>query len=349
MNPPVRQTFFILLATVLISTLMWLDSLDGYLNARYHFQLTDYLPEELFTPSRSLASLFNNTSDDDAQLVTTDASSTAGSAPVPTQSGAPEVASSTVVNPLLVKHTHKAPPVASSEAVEVTAQGGVLQSSPASSQSAIASGSEEPRILFAGDSMMQGVAPFVIASLRKTYPNGYFSDQSKQSTGLTVRRYFDWPTKIKEEILKQKFQAVIIFLGPNDPWDIYEKGAHYVFPSEKWEDKYRSRVKEVLDFCKEHNVDVIWLGLPNMRDDRIKQGALVENKVFQEETAQYGFEFFPTENLVGHLSGPFDKQIDDPVKGRIVVRADDGIHFTPTGLRIISTALVASLKTRWTQ
>ncbi|WP_018604377.1 SGNH/GDSL hydrolase family protein [Uliginosibacterium gangwonense] len=332
MSTSARQTFLILASSVCISTLLWLDSLDGYLNARYHVQLTDYLPDSLFTPSRTLASVFRT---DDEEESTAAAEQT-NTPPDTAASAAPGSQSEPLEQPALLAAQARKHSL------------GVAQSaSPASGAQSGPVSTGQPRILFAGDSMMQGLAPFVIAGLRKTYPNAYFSDQSKQSTGLTVKRYFDWPTRIKEEVLKQKFQAVVIFLGPNDPWDIYEDGVRYTFPSEKWVEKYRSRVREVLAFCKERNVDVIWVGLPNMRDGRVKQGAIVENKVFQEEALQYGFDYFPTEHLVGSLDMPFQKQIDDPVKGKVVVRADDGIHFTPTGLRLISSPLVELMKARW--
>jgi hypothetical protein len=137
-----------------------------------------------------------------------------------------------------------------------------------------------PKILFAGDSMMQGIAPLAIAELRKKYPSGLFVDLSQQSTGLSVNRYFDWPAKIQEESLKHGFNIVVIFLGPNDPWDIYEGRVKYVFPSEAWREKYRSRIREIMEFSLLHKIHIIWIGLPNMGQERIKQGALIQNTLF---------------------------------------------------------------------
>lgn len=316
-----RNTFLIITAIVALNTVMWLDSLDGYLGARYHVQLSQYLPAAAFAPSRYVADLLRANPDED--VAADDASSTVPSQPS-SESGGDRPALSSA-------------PLAAEESA-------VRGGEPAAAQSGVEQ--EHPRVLFAGDSMMQGLAPFVIASLKKSYPDGYFSDQSKQSTGLTVRRYFDWPTKIKDEVLKQNFDTLVIFLGPNDPWDIYEDGKRYIFPSDNWIEKYRSRVAEVLEFSKEHRVTVVWVGLPNMRDDRVKQGAIVENKVFREETSKFGYDYFPTEPIIGSLDEPFHKHIDDPDKGKIAIRADDGIHFTPAGLRMISGSLVALLKTR---
>ncbi len=184
--------------------------------------------------------------------------------------------------------------------------------------------------------MMQGVAPIVISRLHKEYPQGVFVDLSRPSTGLTVRRYFDWPTKIKDETIKQAFRIIVIFLGPNDPWDIYEGKKRYPFPSESWEGKYRDRVDEVLTFAVSRGIRVIWIGLPGMREERIKTGAKIENRIFQQETEKYRFDYLSTEDFLGGVDEPYKKYIDDPKRGKLVVRADDGIHFTTVGLRMIS-------------
>jgi hypothetical protein len=57
--------------------------------------------------------------------------------------------------------------------------------------------------------MMQGIAPIAISSLRKSGPS--IEDLSKQSTGLTVNRYLDWPSTIKERMIKKNFDYVVIF------------------------------------------------------------------------------------------------------------------------------------------
>jgi hypothetical protein len=196
-----------------------------------------------------------------------------------------------------------------------------------------------PKILFAGDSMMQGVAPLVINQLRKENPKGVFVDLSAQSTGLTVRRYFDWPTKIKEETLSRGFEVIVVFLGPNDPWDIYEGAKRYAFGTPEWEDKYRDRVIEVMQFAQDRKVHVIWIGLPNMKEERVKRGAVVQNKIFKEQASQFNFDYLSTEDFLGGLDEPFKKFVNEPGKGQVMLRADDGIHFTQAGLRLISARL----------
>lgn len=324
MRSPLAKTYLLILLTVVSNFVFWLDSFDRYVASRYHASLSAFLPENLFVPSQLLLEAL--------------ASKPSATAAKNAQPGATGRSALQVSEPDRVRETP-------SEKAPSADQTALAAAKPATA------GNEPdlestPRILFAGDSMMQGLAPLAIPQIKKSYPKGYFSDQSKQSTGLTVRRYFDWPTRIREEIEEKKFDTLVIFLGPNDPWDIYEGGKRLTFPSDDWIAKYRSRVVEVMSYCREKNVRIIWIGLPNMRDERLQKGAHVENRIFQEEAKNFGFDYLSTEEIVGPLSEPFRKYIDAPQKGRITVRADDGIHFTPSGLRLINASLVELLRER---
>ncbi len=322
---PAREFYWLLVVVLTVNMVLWLDSFDRYLSSRYHIYLSAYLPDDAFVPSRKLQLVLNH-AEETAQAAAGDGEQ-AGQQPP-----AGKAASLNITQPASAVEITSASQVQLASAVTTASASQVL---PASAVAATED-DDEPKIMFAGDSMMQGVAPIVISHLRKDFPDGLFLDLSKQSTGLTVNRYFDWPAKIREESVKQNIKTVVIFLGPNDPWDIYEGKKRYAFPSEEWEKKYRSRVDEVLDFAKEHGIHIIWVGLPVMREDRIRTGAKIENKIFQEETSKYSFEYISTEELLGSLDEPYKKYITDPKKGKLVVRADDGVHFTPLGLRMIS-------------
>ena len=259
-------------------------------------------------------------------------------APSPVIAPAPAVVAATVAAPAATTAS-----IASASSVPMTQSStAITNKQPAADATALPV--TFPKVLFAGDSMMQGVAPLVINQLRKENSKGVFVDLSAQSTGLTVRRYFDWPTKIKDETLSRGFELVAIFLGPNDPWDIYEGTKRYVFGTPEWEDKYRDRVIEVMQFAQERQVHVIWIGLPNMKEERVKRGAIVQNKIFKEQASQFNFDYLSTEDLLGALDEPFKKFVDEPGKGQVMLRADDGIHFTQAGLRLISARLYELIK-----
>ena len=199
------------------------------------------------------------------------------------------------------------------------------------------------RILFAGDSMMQGIAPIIMRQLKASHPEWLLRNESQQSTGLTVKRRLDWVQKIKTEIVEYKLTTVAVFLGPNDPWDIYEKKQVIRFPSPEWEAIYSARVSEICEFAKEKKVHLIWIGLPTMKEKRVHSGATVQNPIFRDNMKRYGFDFISTEALIGYLDQPYVRAMADETGEKINLRADDGIHFSPQGLQRIAAAVVKTI------
>lgn len=352
MTKNARDIYWIILVAVLVNALLWLDSFERYLNGRYHVYLSEYVPEVAFTPSRVIRQALA-TEDSHNQPVSTVSSAppikVAPSEPIALipQPTAPTLpASLSADKPIVLTKTDEQQAVAptAETALQQTQLQPNVEEDEDLDQPASTADDTMPKVLFAGDSMMQGIAPMVISSMRKDYPKGVFIDASKHSTGLAARQYFDWPAKIKEESIKHGIQVIVIFLGPNDPWDIFEGKKRYVFPSEGWEEKYRSRVDDVLDFAASSGIRVIWIGLPVMRDERVMQGAKIENRIFQEEAQKYKFDYLPTEDFLGSLDAPYTKYIEDPKKGKLAVRLNDGVHFTYLGLRMISSRVDAQIR-----
>lgn len=324
------KTFVIVSVSITTNALLWLDSFDRYLSTRYHMNLSLMIPEWAFTPSRTLQEELSRESITPVRESNQDKSSEA-SPPELTSLNISAPANDSQPSPPKTKETTASVPI------KPAPQLARLAEQPQQNQGA-------PKMLFAGDSMMQGVAPLVISKLKKQHPGALLLDLSKQSTGLTVRRYFDWPTKIREETEKRGIKDVVIFLGPNDPWDITENRKTFAFPSQEWEDKYRQRVVEVLQHASNRQMRVVWIGLPAMKNERVKKGAVIQNRIFREECARFGFLFLDTEELFGRLSEPFSKYIPDSEKGQILVRADDGTHFTTAGLRMLADRLLPLLE-----
>jgi len=346
-----RDFYLVILVAVLVNSVLWLDSFDRYLNGRYHIYLSQYLPDSAFTPARVLREAIAS-NDDVAQSLSVIPVAYANKIAVSAVVAAPILPPIAASTPTSGEDDKLVASSAPNESQSLAQKAVIVRQQPAAqtdgsaTQQELAVADTAPKILFAGDSMMQGVAPIVIRRMRKDYPDGVFVDLSKPSTGLVARRYFDWPAKIKEESIKHGIQIIVMFLGPNDPWDIYEGKKRYAFPSESWEDKYRSRVDEVLDFAASNGIRVIWIGLPVMREERIQQGAKIENRIFQGEAEKYKFDYLPTENFLGSLDDPYTKYIDDPKKGKLAVRLDDGVHFTMLGLRMISSRVDELLRKR---
>lgn len=315
----VRRLSWLLPTVGLLLAWVWLGSLDRYLSARYHLSLEAALPQAVAQRLLALSRWLEARGHDQATPAFRLAWPPPASEPsTKAKSQAPKVPA----------------PLAWEALPEALPAGDFL---PSLALQKLAPGPQ--RILFAGDSMMQGVAPLVMRQWSQRYPDWQMRDLSRQSTGLTVKRYFDWPAKIIEEMDNQDLTLVVIFMGPNDPWDMVIDGQRHVFPSLGWAQQYALRVDEILAAAAQRRVRVVWLGLPSMREGRVKNGAVLINQVLHARLKAWGADYLATEPWVGVLSEPFQKFKSDDKGQTLNLRADDGVHLTPTGLRLIQQAL----------
>ncbi len=201
------------------------------------------------------------------------------------------------------------------------------------------------QVFFAGDSLMQGVAPHVQKALRKQYHLKSIN-LSQQSTGLSYPHFFNWPKTIAETLAKNpNIKALIIFLGPNDPWDIpnpKKPGGRYLkFQSAEWEAVYRSRIEAILQSAKAHHVQVMWLGIPYMRKNKLNTQVRYLDEVI-EKTVRDRAIFLPTKQLLSNTDG---YQLTIKKEGKVqTVRLKDGIHFSLTGQKILADYVLEHLK-----
>ncbi len=203
---------------------------------------------------------------------------------------------------------------------------------------------ENDKVFFAGDSLMQGVAPYVKKMLFKQYKIESI-DLSKQSTGLAYPKAFNWPKTISDNLITDpSIKLLVVFLGPNDPWDFPVKGyLKYVkFKSPIWEEEYRMRIAAILNSAYEHDVQVLWLAAPCMRKPKLNDGMVYLNMLYQSEIEKVQQHFLTTNQLLGCTYENFTSFVESD-KGKIKVRVDDGVHFTSTGQKILATAIMEKI------
>jgi hypothetical protein len=308
----------------LLVSLAWLGSLDRYLAARYHLSLEAALPQAAAQRAFALSHWLDEHVRGEVKPVFRLAWPVPEAEPE--RETPPEVA------------TRPEPPTW--QALPDALPAG--QYLPTLSAQKLVAGPQ--RILFAGDSMMQGVAPGVMRELAQRHPDWQLRDLSRQSTGLTVKRYFDWPAKIIDDMDAQSLTLVVVFMGPNDPWDMVVDGQRHVFPSSGWAYHYATRVDDILAAAAERQVRVIWLGLPSMREGRIKDGAALINQIVHARVKAWGADYLATEPVIGLLSEPFQKFKRDDNGQAVNLRAEDGVHLTPAGLRRLQQALLGHIE-----
>lgn len=191
------------------------------------------------------------------------------------------------------------------------------------------------KVFFAGDSMMQGIAPHM-----QKYLQGLGVDSvnlSKQSTGLAYPKFFDWNSTIKNTLQSDNsIKVLIVMLGANDPWDMPDKQGKYLkFNSEEWIAEYQARMKDILDFAKERQVGVIWVTPPNMKKNKLNEQMVQLNDVMMNELARHNVKVIDARPIMGGRNNVYNDYLEKDGKN-IKMRSGDGIHFSGDGQRILA-------------
>lgn len=199
-------------------------------------------------------------------------------------------------------------------------------------------------IFFAGDSMMQGVAPHTQQFLQKTH-NIKSVNLSKQSTGLAYPSFFNWPKTIEETLATNpKIKILAVFLGPNDPWNMpnLNGGGALKYGTPEWDAGYRERMAMVLNTAKNYGVKVIWMTPPNMKKASLNEQMIHLNEVMQAELKLHNALIIDTRELVGGSNNVYNDYLVKDGES-IKMRSSDGIHFTVQGQKLLAKALEEQL------
>jgi hypothetical protein len=198
-------------------------------------------------------------------------------------------------------------------------------------------------VFLVGDSLMQGVAPHLANSLRKRYQINTVN-LSRQSTGLAYPGFFNWPQTVADTLAREpNIRLMVVFLGPNDPWDMPQgKGKPFLrFKSAEWELAYRARIDAILEQARARNVQVIWVGPPNMNQPRLSAAMAYLSGLYQQQTALFGQHFVSANPFLGYPDEQFSFTVQTPEGKRVKVRYDDGVHFTITGQKMIAAQVLS--------
>lgn len=202
------------------------------------------------------------------------------------------------------------------------------------------------KVFFVGDSLMQGVAPHVMRVLLKQH--GIESiNLSKQSTGLSYPKFYNWPEVAKDTIIKNPdIKLMIVFMGPNDPWDfpVDKSKRFFRFKTPEWEGVYRARIQELIDAAATRGAKVLWVGAPNVKNDRLNEGMLYLNTIYQSQVAIAKQHYTTSNDALGMQDDKFVKFMRIPNRGNVTLRTDDGTHFTIIGQKRIADKIISLLR-----
>jgi len=188
--------------------------------------------------------------------------------------------------------------------------------------------------LIAGDSMMRSVE----RSFEKALSRRKVSTTSFASigTGLARLDLLDWPAKL--ETLARAFtpKQAFIMMGTNDNQPLQIGGGAIPFGSDSWQSEYGRRVGKTMDALLDGGVgQVVWIGLPCMREERLDQDVRVINDIIANQAAaRPNVTFVPTYALFSK-SDTYSSYVISGNGMPVEVRDEDGIHLNRKGAELL--------------
>ena len=203
---------------------------------------------------------------------------------------------------------------------------------------------EAPDVLVVGDSQAQGVA----GALQRRYLRSkdfHVIDKSKIGTGLNSKSTYDWDAVVADLATTEHAPVAIVMFGANDRPPVRIKGVVDPGLSEKFDKTYGARVAKIVKSLRDAKINVIWLGDPVVKDADYSADMQMLNQVMEPAAVKEGAQFVSLWDLGVDPDGSYDafgKALDGQTKR---LRADDGVHFTPSGYDLIAARLDPILKT----
>lgn len=196
---------------------------------------------------------------------------------------------------------------------------------------------EEPlRILVAGDSLV-GYLPLVLGEAVAGRPVEVI-DAWKGSSGLARPDFHDWPATLASLMEEHDPDVVLIGFGGNDTQSLtIADGSEPPIPRDdaRWQPEYSRRVGEALDAIEADGRTLWWIGLPLSDRDNLEELRPAMTEAFEEQIAERPWAHYVDTLEVLAPDGVYRTQLPGPDGQEVRVRADDGIHLSPAGMRMI--------------
>jgi len=157
----------------------------------------------------------------------------------------------------------------------------------------------------------------------------------KISSGLVRTDFFDWYAYLATQMAAYQPDVVVFMVGANDA---LQTGGL---------DAYRQRVAAMMDQLRAPARLVVWVGQPIM--DSARSASLAAaipglNQVFREEAAARPWVLYvDAYALTADANGNYADYLPDETGTLRLMRAGDGIHFTPEGGRRLALGVIAAL------
>jgi hypothetical protein len=209
------------------------------------------------------------------------------------------------------------------------------------------------RVWMAGDSLAIVPAESILREMagRPVEPVGEV--EGRLSTGLERPDVYNWFTRVREVMRKEKPRAVVVMFGGNDDHGymtgLPEGQSISSFGSQAWRQEYRHRVATIMNTATRNGAYVVWIGLPITKDAEQTRRYDTINAIVQSEAAKRPgrASYLDTYFFFAGKDGGYAQYIEDGAGRLVKMRADDGVHFERAAGDLIADKVLEQLEKRF--
>jgi hypothetical protein len=153
----------------------------------------------------------------------------------------------------------------------------------------------------------------------------------ENGSGLRSVDFFDWHAHIRDDVAPANPDIVFFMIGANDATDGLDL------------DVYRAQVGDVMNSLAGVRY-AVWVGQPTMADPDRAARVQDLNAIFRSEAQKRSWvRFVDVWRATADSTGAYAAVLPDENGVNTIVRAEDGLHFTPEGGRLLARAVLAEL------
>jgi LysM repeat protein len=195
------------------------------------------------------------------------------------------------------------------------------------------------RILLVGDSLSIGLGK-QLDTVFAGRPGVSFAHLGKVSSGLANPAFFDWDAQLAAQVKANHPDMVLIMVGANDDKPLpTPEGRSAAFGTRDWDVAYAERLGRLHTIARSENpgASVYFIGVPVMGDPAFNASMVHVNGVLARAARNLpGCSFIDVKDVLADPSGAFAPMAKAPDGGLVKLRADDGVHISGAGSRLLA-------------
>jgi uncharacterized protein len=210
------------------------------------------------------------------------------------------------------------------------------------------------RVWLAGDSLVTVPAESILREVAGNRSIEQVGEvEGRLSTGLERPDVYNWFTRLREVMRKERPRAIVVMFGGNDDHGymtgLPEGQSISSFGSQAWREEYRRRVATIMNTATRNGAFVVWIGLPITKDTEQTRRYDTINAIVQTEAAKRPgrASYLDTYFFFAGKDGGYAQYVEDDVGRLVKMRADDGIHFERAAGDLIADKVMERLGERF--